>query len=504
MPSSNDVRIRYEAGESKAVLSFDGGLQSVGLAVVPMGTGPVSVVTTVEQLVAAVGKAGAYRVAKGSYGVNLVMKVAGVSLTCDAGAVFQAKDVSQPVVRVLASDVVVVGGEWRGGPSETFVVGALDAKTVEAQPDRVTLTGLTLVAPAAGAVRGFALHGRHITLRSCRVEGYWITGRDSQGVWVNNGPGPYTLEDCYVEGSGENFMAGGSPIAIPNCVPSDITVTGCTFFKPDIWRTNGATVKNLFELKVAERVLVEDCVFDGCWVSAQSGHAIVLTVRNSESKIPWATVNHVVFRHNIVRHSTQGYGVNILGKDDGGRASVQMTHLEISDNLFEHCTGGIQVANGVTESFLVTRNTWPAVTSTILIFANTTIPTNLTMTENVAKSGVYGLFCSGVGKGEIALQKSCSAYVFVRNVIERSVYTSNGTPVVASIPWPAGNTILPPGGLTYGPDYTYAGEAGWSGTPGSTQTAIEPAVVDVVTEEDVVSQMAASEEAMLVAERDGG
>ena len=67
-----------------------------------------------------------------------------------------------------------------------------------------------------------------------------------------------------LEGAGENFMLGGADPAIPNLVPSDIEFRRNHCFKPLTWRIGDPSyagtrwsVKNLFELKNAQRALVD-------------------------------------------------------------------------------------------------------------------------------------------------------------------------------------------------------------------------------------------------------
>ena len=51
----------------------------------------------------------------------------------------------------------------------------------------------------------------------------------------------------------------------------------------------------------------------------KSGHAILMTVANSNGRAFWVTVEDVTFRHNVVRHA--GGGLNILGRDQHGDPS---------------------------------------------------------------------------------------------------------------------------------------------------------------------------------------
>jgi hypothetical protein len=117
-------------------------------------------------------------------------------------------------------------------------------------------------------------------------------------------------------------------------VPSDITVRGNLVTKDLAWQAIKLSIKNLFELKNARRVVVDGNVFEYSWTSGQEGSGIVITVRNQSGRCPWCTVEDVTFSHNIVRHTANG--VNILGHDDtaAGSTSGRAARIVIRDNLF--------------------------------------------------------------------------------------------------------------------------------------------------------------------------
>jgi hypothetical protein len=114
-------------------------------------------------------------------------------------------------------------------------------------------------------------------------------------------------------------------------VPSDIEIRRNHFFKPLSWR-GVWQVKNLFELKNAQRVVIEGNLFENNWADAQGGIAILFTVRNQEGTAPWSVVRDVTFTNNIVRHAAGG--VSILGSDDIN-PSKQSENITIRNNVFD-------------------------------------------------------------------------------------------------------------------------------------------------------------------------
>ena len=157
-------------------------------------------------------------------------------------------------------------------------------------------------------------------------------GQDSQAFCAWDGAGPYTLTDNYLEAASENVMFGGAGALSPARIPADILVEGNFFTKPEAWRGAGKGVKNIFELKTAKRVVIRHNVFERCWADAQSGYAIVFTVRNDNADAPWSVVEDVLFEQNEIRFTDRG--LNILGINDGS-PSGQLTRVTVRDNDFQ-------------------------------------------------------------------------------------------------------------------------------------------------------------------------
>jgi hypothetical protein len=105
----------------------------------------------------------------------------------------------------------------------------------------------------------------------------------------SNGPGPYLIANNYLEASGENIMFGGADPYIANLVPSDITIRQNYISKPLSWRGQAWIVKNLLELKNAQRVTIDGNLIENNWAAAQPGVAIVLTPRNQDGNSPWSS-----------------------------------------------------------------------------------------------------------------------------------------------------------------------------------------------------------------------
>jgi len=280
--------------------------------------------------------------------------------------------------------------------------------------------------PTQGTRRAIAFNVSYGAVIDSYLSDFKEVGADSQAIVMWNGPGPYKIVNNYLEGAGENIMLGGEDPGILQLIPSDIEIRRNHFSKPLLWNPNGPsyrgarwTVKNLFELKSARRVLIEDNLFEHSWVHGQIGFAIVLTPRNS-GHAPWTTVEDVVFKNNIVRHAAGG--VNMLGQSDVTSYPTQgMTRVLIQNNLFDDIGTPLwgrngrlyQILNGVT-NMTIDHNT--AFQSGPIILADGAPTSRLTFTNNLGPHNA-GILGSGTGVGLSTLATYFPGAVVTANVM---------------------------------------------------------------------------------------
>jgi hypothetical protein len=99
--------------------------------------------------------------------------------------------------------------------------------------DRVYIHG----DPLMGQKRGIALNAASVTIRNSYIADIKAVGFDAQAIGGWNGPGPYAIENNYLEASGENFLLGGADPAIPNLVSENVTIRRNHFSRPMEWRS---------------------------------------------------------------------------------------------------------------------------------------------------------------------------------------------------------------------------------------------------------------------------
>ena len=98
--------------------------------------------------------------------------------------------------------------------------------------DRVYIHG----DPLYGQKRGIALNARTVTVRNSYISDIKAVGADAQAIGGWNGPGPFSIENNYLEASGEVFLLGGADPAIPGLVSEDVSVRYNQMSRPMAWR----------------------------------------------------------------------------------------------------------------------------------------------------------------------------------------------------------------------------------------------------------------------------
>jgi hypothetical protein len=158
---------------------------------------------------------------------------------------------------------------------------------------------------------------------------------DAQAIGGGNGDlamGPYKIVNNFLEGSGETVIFGG---ARATTTPGDIEIRHNHMFKPMTWKKdspgfvgarNGRPfiVKNLFELKNAQRVLFEANILENSWGGfTQTGYAVLLTPKNQGGDhCPSCRVTDVTIRYSTISHVAScfqiGNGLSHGGASSGG------------------------------------------------------------------------------------------------------------------------------------------------------------------------------------------
>jgi hypothetical protein len=316
-------------------------------------------------------------------------------------------------------------------PSDGLYLRALmqigaEEGTAEALPHHIIVDRCYLHGdPRRGARRGIALNSRESAVINSYLSDFKEVGADSQAIVGWNGSGPFRIANNYLEAAGENVMFGGADPTIDGLVPADIEVVGNHMAKPLNWRREDPSfqgtawsVKNLFELKNARRVLVDGNLFEYNWPHAQNGFAILFTPRNQDGQSPWSVVEDITFVNNLVQHVAAG--INLLGHDDI-HSSQPTRRIAIRNNLFVDVGGTwgsgrlFQLLDG-TSDVSIDHNT--AQQTDTLVFCGDRAPhTHFAFQNNIAFHNQYGFIGSGTGTGRPTFDRYFPGALFRRNVI---------------------------------------------------------------------------------------
>jgi hypothetical protein len=235
-------------------------------------------------------------------------------------------------------------------------------------------------------------------------------------------------------------------------------------------------VKNLFELKNARRVLVEENVFENNWADAQAGFALPWKSVNQDGSCSWCQTSDVTFRWNIVRNSAAGLS---LASNPEVYSAVPAARFLVENNLFENVGNFLGTDNGrmiflggglkdvtINNNTLI-HNTFNG-SGQFIIMDTPNGGTNLVVRNNVATwGGPWGAVMGTAPQGTQALAAFATAYAFEGNTVI-------GLPSSLVSMYPTGNYW--PGSTSsvgFNSDYSlsasspYKGKAVGGGDPGA-------------------------------------
>jgi hypothetical protein len=281
--------------------------------------------------------------------------------------------------------------------------------------------------------------------------------------------GPYKITDDFLEASGESILFGGDAAT---GTPADIQISQNHMFKPLTWlqgqpgyvggaNGNPFIVKNLVELKNAQRVLLDGNIMDYAWGGfSQSGFAVLITPKNqagtgSSNLCSVCEVTDVTLRYGTISHVGAGLQIANALSDNGGppldgeRYSIHdITIDDINGTLYDgpsqfaeiSTSAGAPVLNNVTINHVTA---FPS--STMLIVGDqvaiSTAMSNFVFTNNLINAGTYPVWSTGDGGAA-----DCAYYDVPLTTFDACFTSSSfnanamiAAPSGAPAGWPSGN-----------------------------------------------------------------
>lgn len=321
--------------------------------------------------------------------------------------------------------------------------------------------------------------------RNSAVVDSWLSdchgkGMDTQAIVAWATPGPLVIENNYLEGAGENIMFGGADPGINGVVPSDITIRRNHVFKPLSWQ-GVWSVKNLFEVKNAQRVLVEANVFENNWADAQTGFAFVLKSANQDGNCDWCVAQDLTIRANLIKNSPGGFNIMDRQTLNGGTA-IPANDFLIAQNVLEDVAQSSQAGTrvlfqilGTVRNISIAHNTGFSDDKVILFDGSPT--SALVIRDNLFSRGTYGVFGSNKGEGTSALTYYAPDGVFRGNIVVAAPATKYPTAnYYPSSSLNVGMTDYPDGDYTLSSTSPYYSGGTDSTPPGADVGALDAAI----------------------------
>ena len=322
---------------------------------------------------------------------------------------------------------------------------------------------------------------------------------DSQAISGGSGPvamGAWKIENNFLEAAGENILFGGGA---GNTTPADIEIRHNHMFKPLIWmpgqsgfvggvnNTNHCSntpgqcpfiVKNLFELKNAQRLLFEGNILENVWGGfTQHGNAVLFTPLSQGGTLgnPNATVADITFRFNHVSHTASGMVIAEVAYQWGppkleARISI---HDDIFDDISSAYDNGEVMATQVAFEILYCSSCNPLhdvkidhvtmLMQSPRMLLNVGAPVGLPIKNfqftNSIISSLAGLAVNGTGSNAPCGFYGSTNFARIKSCITSYSMTANAL-VGASGTWPAGNFFpLDPAAVQF-TDYSQATVSG--------------------------------------------
>ena len=287
------------------------------------------------------------------------------------------------------------------------------------------------------------------------------------GGMGDNPMGPYKIVNNFLEASGENILFGGAGATF---TPADIEIRHNHFFKPLTWMSGQAgfvggssgnpfIVKNLFELKNAQRVLFEGNFLENSWGGfSQAGYGIVLTPKNPggpnyPNQCPICQVTDVTIRYSTISHVAGGLLIANLLSDNGGIA-LDGERYSIHDIIIDDIDGSkykgpgqfAEIFQGVGSPLLqnvsITHVTGFAPHTLFGVGNNVGNPkmTNVTITNSLISAGVYPIWSTGGTANCAYWDKPVTTFngCFASNPFNNNAVIATPANFPAST-WPSGN-----------------------------------------------------------------
>jgi hypothetical protein len=285
----------------------------------------------------------------------------------------------------------------------------------------------------SSTLRGISIRANDIAVVNSTFVKFKGVGLETQAVLALMGE-RINLMNNFMEAACENFMSGGGDPSVSGHVPTDLVFRRNLLEKDLGWRSGDAayygtdmSVKNIFELKVANRFSIQGNVMTEHWIEDQNW-AVTITVRNQDNTAPWSVIQLVDFSYNKVHKFANA--MSISGTDNIN-PSQQTNRVIVRHNTFTghsfYSGQNAQWLPGATDRLYLVRNSIDLNVDPLtgqgrlLGWEGVTGCTNFHLIGNIGQ----GYINHDSGTGTTAMAAACSGTSYT--VIKNGFYRSRGT-----------------------------------------------------------------------------
>jgi hypothetical protein len=334
-----------------------------------------------------------------------------------------------------------------------------DSATTNAQlPHNITFDRCLIHGNDQMVIRGFDVSAVNFTLENSQCYDFLANFQDTQCFLTYNGGGPYLIQNNFLEATGENVMSGGATGAMPYpaSVPADITISGNHFHKKRTWigqpapcGTTGQPtcydVKDHWECKQCQRVLIDGNIFDTTFTEAQH-EALIINCFAAGNY----TCQDVTITNNLIVHVPNAYVIAGNGNSTTGARILVRNNLgyDITYNFGGPTSYGWAGQVSYTNSLTVDHNTWVNLPLYVIgSFYGDPAPStdaNYTLSNNI-QFGPLGANSMSAGGVVAALLAAGANILYNLNVGD--TWTASQTPAYPTADhfYQAYTTVVPPG-----------------------------------------------------------
>jgi hypothetical protein len=316
-------------------------------------------------------------------------------------------DVSSPVPPDAAAGPILL----LGSQAVSSDVPAGNTQNLAAEePHDITLSQMYIHGTdAGGCLHGVMVAAKDVIIQHSYISNCWWGGSDAQAVWWINTTGGLTMTNNYVEGSGENFIAGGDTPRM-NFTTAGITLSASTTTTatltaalPDYMRTgdcvsvlvsgvkaqgciasidpSGGNPRRLITFSPALAaapnvpgsmkggVVMRDMTATGNWFNTPVSWRGTTKGNTRKNLFELKNARNVTVTGNLftnVWHIGQnGYAIVFTPiNQDGGNDSTQVANVVFSFNRVQHMVGCFNISGVDGDGFFSQRTTGIAVSHT--------------------------------------------------------------------------------------------------------------------------------------------